>query len=57
MTDFKADMFGNSQDRLYRPNKNTAENEYHSGLPGQDLKYLQGREHRIYKDDKGEEVF
>lgn len=39
---------------LKRQRIHAAENPYRSGLP--DTKYVQGREHKIMKDDMGQEV-
>jgi hypothetical protein len=56
MMDIRRDRFGGQRESFYAQRKNTIENEYHSGLPNQEIKYLQGREHKIYKDEKGDEV-
>lgn len=39
---------------LKRPKIHAAENPYQSGLP--ETKYVQGREHKVMKDDTGQEV-
>ncbi|XP_060587557.1 uncharacterized protein LOC132743061 [Ruditapes philippinarum] len=59
MMDIRRDRFGGQRESFYAQRKNTIENEYHSGLPNQDIKYLQGREHKIFtrKRERDEVTF
>lgn len=40
----------------YQHRSRAVSNEYQTGLPGHDVKYVQGREHRVSRNDRGDEV-
>ncbi|XP_053386536.1 uncharacterized protein LOC128550788 [Mercenaria mercenaria] len=58
MDDLRLDRMNDSRSSngfLHRPRIHAAENQYESGLP--DTKYVQGREHKVMKGNRGEETY
>ncbi|XP_053386676.1 uncharacterized protein LOC128550849 [Mercenaria mercenaria] len=58
MDDLRLDRMNDTRSSnglLHRPRIHASENQYESGLP--DTKYVQGREHKVMKDNRGEETY
>ncbi|XP_053385499.1 uncharacterized protein LOC128550449 [Mercenaria mercenaria] len=58
MDDLRLDRMNDSRSSyefLHRPRIHASENQYESGFP--DTKYVQGREHRVMKDSRGDETY
>ncbi|XP_060608147.1 uncharacterized protein LOC132760229 [Ruditapes philippinarum] len=57
MDDFGWERSSDLNANLYRARVKSVANDNKTRLQEQDVTYFQGREHRLYKDDKGDEAY